>query len=42
MLESLALLAVQTVVDSSVGVDKHPKEDSLAALVRELVEIGLV
>ena len=42
MLESLALLATQPVVKSDEGVDKDPKEDSLAALARELTEVGLV
>ena len=42
MLESLALLAVQPVVDETRGVDKVPAENSLAVLAEELLETGLV
>ena len=42
MLESLALLAGQRRVPKKEGVDKVPKESSLASLAKVVIEIGLV
>ena len=42
MLESLALVAGQTVIPANEGVDKNPAEQSLALLSKQVIEVGLV
>ena len=42
MLESLALVAGQNVIQANEGVDKNPTEGTLALLSKQVIEVGLV